>query len=146
MGLHRRTGFRVVSHSILVPIPSTHACIFLKNNRKIIIFTLSAVVYSNEVTFERGPIAFVVVRFDGETMHLLKRTLQGAPALVGANVELQLSSGAATAEMKAAVALIAWPALLLHTDFADVSESLVDVFNKRFGPFWGCVIGRTVEG
>ncbi len=102
--------------------------------------------YSNEVTFERGPVAFVVVRLSGSNVHLLKRTLQGPPALVGASDDVELSSGAATVEMKAAVVAIALPALLIHTDFADVSESLADVFNARFGPLWGCVIGRKVEG
>ncbi len=102
--------------------------------------------FTSEITFERGPVAFVVIRFTGERLNMLKTAFQDGPPIVGASDNLRLSSGAATAEMKSAVATIALPALLMHTDFADVSESLVTAFNSRFGPSWSCVIDRTVEG
>ncbi len=63
--------------------------------------------YTSEITFERGPVAFFVVRFTGEKLNMLKTAFQDAPPIVGASDNLRLSSGAATAEMKSAVAAIA---------------------------------------
>ncbi len=55
--------------------------------------------HTNEITFERGLVALVVVRLTGENLTMLKTAFQNAPQLVGARDTLRISSGAATAEM-----------------------------------------------
>ncbi len=54
--------------------------------------------------FERGPVAFLVVRFTGEGLNMLNAAFRNASQSVGATDNLRLSSDTATAEMKPTVA------------------------------------------
>ncbi len=51
-------------------ISSTCPCIFHTHSCKVIIFTPSVVAYTSEITFERGPVEFVALRFTGGRLNI----------------------------------------------------------------------------